>query len=73
LKKQTAENRKKASNSTVEIDKLKQAFQNIYDTMDMMSNYKIKALENMQQTVTLLSDEVEKANANIERAGDKNN
>ena len=67
LKKQAADIQQQASSSTVEIDKLKKAFQNIYDTMDMMSNYKAKALENMKQTVDLLSSEVGKAKEYVDR------
>ena len=67
LKKQAPDIQQQASNSTVELDKLKKAFQNIYDTMDMMSNYKVKAMDNMKQTVDLLSGEVEKAKLYIDR------
>ncbi len=72
LKKQATDIQQQASSSTVEIDKLKKAFQNIYDTMDMMSSYKVKALENMKQTVDLLSSEVNKAKEYVDRVrGDK--
>jgi uncharacterized protein YaaN involved in tellurite resistance len=72
LKKQAADIQQQASSSTVEIDKLKKAFQNIYETMDMMSNYKVKALENMKQTVDLLSGEVDKAKEYVDKVrGDK--
>lgn len=70
LKKQAADIQQQASSSTVEIDKLKKAFQNVYDTMDMMSSYKIKALANMKQTVDLLSGEVEKAKEYVGRVRD---
>ncbi|MBS1225862.1 MAG: hypothetical protein H6R24_2540, partial [Proteobacteria bacterium] len=36
--------------------------------MDMMSDYKVKALDNMRQTVDALSGEVEKAKAYVARA-----
>jgi uncharacterized protein YaaN involved in tellurite resistance len=61
LEKQAAGIQQQASSSTVELDKLKNAFQNIYETMNMMSTYKAKALDNMKQTVDFLSVEVEKA------------
>jgi uncharacterized protein YaaN involved in tellurite resistance len=67
LKNQAADIQQQASSSTVEIDKLKKAFQNIYDTMDMMSHYKSKALENMKLTVDMLSGEVGKAKECIGR------
>ena len=71
LKQQARETQQQASSSTVEIDKLKKAFQNIYDTMDMMSTYKIKALENMKQTVDLLSSEVAKAKTYADKVRDE--
>ena len=49
------------------IDKLKAAFADIYATMDMMADYKVKALDNMQQTVKALSDEVEKSKTHLDR------
>jgi uncharacterized protein YaaN involved in tellurite resistance len=66
LKKQSADIHQQASSSTLEIEKLKKAFRNIYDTVDMLSNYKVKALENMKQTVDLLSGEVDKAKEYME-------
>ena len=43
------------------IDSLKRAFSDIYATMDDMATYKVKALENMKQTVDVLNGEVHKA------------
>ncbi|KPJ93801.1 MAG: toxic anion resistance protein [Gammaproteobacteria bacterium SG8_11] len=71
LKQQASDIQQQASSSTVEIDKLKKAFQNIYDTMDMMSNYKVKALDNMKQTVDLLSGEVSKAKEYADKIREK--
>ena len=56
-----------ASSTTIDMDKLKNAFNDIYATMDMIADYKLQALDNMQQTVTVLSDEVEKANTYLDR------
>lgn len=47
---------------------LQRAFQNIYETMDNIDQFKVKALENMKQTVTTLSAEVEKSKTYIARA-----
>ncbi|WP_455210855.1 toxic anion resistance protein [Kaarinaea lacus] len=71
LKQQASDIQQQASSSTVEIDKLKKAFQNIYDTMDMMSNYKVKALDNMKQTVEMLSGEVGKAKEYADKIREK--
>lgn len=61
LKQQAADIGKQAASSTVEVDKLKVAFRDIYATMDMMADYKIKALDNMKKTVDVLSTEIEKS------------
>ena len=47
---------------------LQRAFQNIYDTMDEVDSFKIRALDSMKQTVTTLSAEVEKSKGYIARA-----
>ena len=47
---------------------LQRAFQNIYDTMDTIDTFKLKALESMKQTVTTLGGEIEKSKAYIARA-----
>jgi len=67
LKQQSTQIHEQAANSTVELDKLKKAFQNIYETMDTVANFKVKALENMKQTVETLSVEVEKSKGYLDR------
>jgi uncharacterized protein YaaN involved in tellurite resistance len=67
MKQQATDIGQQASSSSVEVDKLKAAFSDIYTTMDMMADYKIKALDNMQQTVNALSDEVEKSKTYLDR------
>ncbi|MEO5366228.1 MAG: toxic anion resistance protein [Magnetococcus sp. WYHC-3] len=61
LRQQAAQVHTQAASATVDIDKLKTAFQDIYATMDALSEYKIQALEAMQQTVDTLSTEVDQA------------
>jgi hypothetical protein len=39
--------------------------------MDMMADYKIKALDNMRQTVEVLSTEVAKARSYVDRVRDE--
>ena len=41
-----------AASATVELEKLQAAFTNIYATMDEIDTFKVKALDNMQKTVT---------------------
>ena len=56
-----------AASATIDVDKLKAAFKNVYDAMDSVSNYKVAALNSMQQTVTALEGEVKTATAYLER------
>ena len=67
LKQQTGEIHQQATSSTVQLEQLQAAFNNIYETMDMISQYKLAALGTMQQTVSALSAEVDKANTYLDR------
>jgi uncharacterized protein YaaN involved in tellurite resistance len=68
LKEQTGKIHEQAAASTIPLETLQRAFQNIYDTMDQVDTFKVKALENMKQTVEMLSSEVEKSKGYIARA-----
>jgi uncharacterized protein YaaN involved in tellurite resistance len=68
LKNQTGEIHKQAASATIPLETLQRAFQNIYDTMDSIDQFKIEALSNMKTTVTTLSSEVEKSRGYIARA-----
>lgn len=68
LRDQTGKIHEMAASSTIPLETLQRAFQNIYDTMDNIDTFKVKALENMKQTVTTLSAEVEKSKGYIARA-----
>lgn len=68
LKTQTAQIHEQAASSTIPLETLQRAFQNIYDTMDNIDTFKLKALENMKATVTTLTSEVEKSKGYIARA-----
>jgi len=68
LKEQTGKIHEQAAASTIPLETLQRAFQNIYDTMDQVDTFKVKALENMKQTVETLSTEVEKSKGYIARA-----
>jgi uncharacterized protein YaaN involved in tellurite resistance len=68
LKTQSAEIHKQAASSTIPLETLQRAFQNIYDTMDSIDRFKIEALGNMKQTVDTLGREVEKSRGYIARA-----
>lgn len=67
LKRQSISTHEQAASSTIDIDKLKLAFQNIYQTMDAISDFKVKALDSMQSTVDALSGEVAKSKTYLDR------
>ena len=68
LKDQSAEVNEQAASSTIEVEKLQNAFNNIYATIDAIDGYKLQALDTMKQTVTSLQQEVGKAQSYLERA-----
>jgi uncharacterized protein YaaN involved in tellurite resistance len=68
LKTQTGAIHEQAASSTIPLETLQRAFQNIYDTMDQIDRFKLQALGNMKQTVETLGKEVEKSKGYIARA-----
>jgi uncharacterized protein YaaN involved in tellurite resistance len=68
LKTQTGAIHEQAASSTIPLETLQRAFQNIYDTMDQIDAFKLAALSNMKQTVETLGNEVEKSRGYIARA-----
>jgi uncharacterized protein YaaN involved in tellurite resistance len=68
LKEQTAKIHEQAASATIPVETLQRAFQNIYDTMDNIDTFKVKALDSMKTTVDTLSKEVEKSKGYIARA-----
>jgi uncharacterized protein YaaN involved in tellurite resistance len=68
LREQTGAIHEQAAASTIPMETLQRAFQNIYDTMDSIDSFKLKALDSMKQTVETLSGEVEKSRGYIARA-----
>jgi len=68
LKEQTGSIHEQAAASTIPLETLQRAFQNIYDTMDNIDTFKLKALDSMKTTVETLTSEVEKSRGYIARA-----
>lgn len=68
LKNQTGAIHEQAASSTIPLETLQRAFQNIYDTMDSIDEFKLKALDNMKTTVNSLEGEIEKSKGYIARA-----
>jgi uncharacterized protein YaaN involved in tellurite resistance len=57
-----------AASATVDLDTLRQAFDNVYATMDLIDSFRAKAVENMATTVDSLSAELDHAKTYLERA-----
>ena len=68
LKQNTATIHEQAANSTIPLETLSRAFQNIYDTMDSIDQFKLKSLDSMKQTIGALEGEVAKSKGYIARA-----
>ena len=68
LRDNTARIHEQAASATIPLETLARAFQNIYDTMDSIDAFKLKALDSMKQTVVALEGEVEKSRGYIARA-----
>jgi uncharacterized protein YaaN involved in tellurite resistance len=68
LKTQTARIHEQAASSTIPVETLQRAFQNVYQTMDAIDTFKAKALTSMKTTVETLETEVEKSKGYIARA-----
>jgi uncharacterized protein YaaN involved in tellurite resistance len=68
LRQQTLDIANQAANSTVSIEKLQAAFNNIYATIDTIDTFKLAALDNMRKTIDVLTSEVGRAQQYVERA-----
>jgi uncharacterized protein YaaN involved in tellurite resistance len=67
LRQQSGQINEQAAASTIDIKALQAAFDNIYATMDEIDTFKVKALDNMSQTIDTLSTQVTKAQAYLDR------
>jgi uncharacterized protein YaaN involved in tellurite resistance len=67
LKEQSGEIQTQAASTTVNVQQLQAAFNNIYATLDSIDAFKLTALDSMRQTVDVLTGEVEKAQAYLDR------
>ena len=67
LRDQSSAIHQQAASSTVDIAKLQLAFDNIYQTMDTIADFKGKALSAMQTTVNTLTDEVARSRTYLDR------
>ena len=68
LKTQSAAIAEQSTSATISLESLETAFQNIYDTIDQLDTYKVKAVETMAQTVDALQARLAEAGKYLERA-----
>jgi uncharacterized protein YaaN involved in tellurite resistance len=67
LKANSAAIQEQAASATIGLEQLQAAFQNIYDTMNSIDEFKAKALNNMAMTIDVLEQEVSKSRTYLER------
>jgi uncharacterized protein YaaN involved in tellurite resistance len=67
LKVQGAQINQQAASSTVDIQKLQVAFDNVFQTMDAIDSFRSQAVDSMAQTVTALEGQIERAKPYLER------
>ncbi len=68
LKQQGADINQQAASSTIEVEKLQAAFDNVFQTMDAIDSFRTQATANMAQTITALQGQVERAKPYVERS-----
>ncbi|UMG93111.1 toxic anion resistance protein [Nocardioides sp. TF02-7] len=67
LRDNSARIQEQAASSTIGMEQLQAAFSNIYQTMDSIDEFKLKALDSMATTIGVLETEVEKSKTYLDR------
>jgi uncharacterized protein YaaN involved in tellurite resistance len=67
LRIQGAQINEQAASSTVDVQKLQQAFENVFQTMDAIDTFRAQAVDSMAQTVQALEGQIERAKPYLER------
>jgi uncharacterized protein YaaN involved in tellurite resistance len=67
LRVQGAAINQQAASSTIDIQKLQVAFDNVFQTMDALDSFRAQAVDSMAQTVTALEGQIERAKPYLER------
>ncbi len=67
LRDNSAKIQEQAASSSIGVEQLQAAFQNIYATMDSIDEFKLRALDNMAQTIGVLEHEVDKSKEYLAR------
>ena len=68
LRQQGAEINAKSTESLVEVQKLENAFTNVFATMDAIDSYRSAATDSMAATITSLQTQIKRAEPYMERA-----
>ena len=72
LKTQSADIHRQAAASTIEVEKLEKAFQDVFATMDAIDTFRAEAATSMATTITSLQGQIERAQPYLERAQSRN-
>jgi len=56
-----------AASSTIQIEKLQAAFDNVFATMDAVDTFRVQAVDSMAQTIQALEGQIERARPYLER------
>jgi uncharacterized protein YaaN involved in tellurite resistance len=67
LRMQGAQINEQAASSTIDIQKLQAAFDNVFQTMDALDSFRAQAVDSMSQTVQALEGQIERARPYLER------
>ena len=67
LKIQGTQINQQAASSTIDVQKLQAAFDNVFQTMDAIDTFRTQAVDSMAQTVTALEGQIERAKPYLER------
>lgn len=68
LKTQGVAIQEQAASSTIEIDKLEKAFDNVFQAMDAIDTFRIQSAQSMQQTIGALQTQIERSKPYVERS-----
>ncbi|MCY6413726.1 toxic anion resistance protein [Acinetobacter sp. VNH17] len=61
LNQQTRDIQSQSANSVISVEKLQTAFNQIFDTIDLVNDFKVKSLPNLQQSMDHLSTQLQRA------------
>lgn len=67
LRTQGAEISQQAAQSTIDVEKLQAAFDNVFQTMDALDTFRAQAVDSMAQTVTALEGQIQRAQPYLAR------